>query len=111
MKLKNTRTNKIISEDVFEAKSLSDKLFGLINKNKDQTLVLKTRFGIHTFGMNRPIDVFVLDKQGKVVKLRSNLPPNRIFLWNPRYSTVLELPKGTIKQTSVKLGDKLELKE
>jgi len=105
MKLKNERTKKVVSHNVFEAKSLRERLFGLVGKDGKKSLLLHTRFGIHTFGMPRPIDVLVLDQQNRVIKLRSNLPPNRIFLWNPKYSTVIELPEGTIERTDVKLGD------
>lgn len=110
MKLKNASTNKTVSNDVFEAKSFKDKLFGL-TKIRGQTLILRTRFGIHTFGLTHPIDVLILDRQNRVAKLISSLPSNRIFLWNPKYSKVIELSQGKIKQTNISIGDKLEIKE
>ena len=74
-------------------------------------MLLKTRFGIHTFGMKYTIDVLVLDKQNRVIALKENLKPNRIFLWNFNYETVLELPYGTIKETKSEIGDLLQLKK
>jgi len=70
-------------------------------------MLLKTHFGIHTFGMGYPIDVLVLDKKNNVAAMKKNVKPNRIFLWNPKFQTVIELPAGTIKKTKTQLQDKL----
>jgi len=71
-------------------------IIGLIGKNKPEPILFKTRFGIYTFFMRFPIDVIILDNKYKVVKLKENLKPNSIFVWNPKYNIVLELPAGTI---------------
>ena len=68
-----------------------DKAIGLIGAKKARPVLLKTRFGIHTFGVRFPIDVIVLDNDSRVMKISKNLHPDRIFVWNPRYDTVLEL--------------------
>lgn len=86
-------------------KSFKEKTIGLINKDKETAVIFETRFGIHTFGLKFPIDVLILNSQNKVVKHRLNLLPNRIFLWNPIYKTVLELPKGTIKSKGIGKGE------
>lgn len=57
----------------------------------------ETRFGIHTFGMTKPIDVFILNKENKVVKICKSIKPGRIFIWNPKYYKVLETPVDFIK--------------
>lgn len=79
------------------ANTFLKKTSGLIGKNKLQALLIKTRFGIHTFGLKFPIDVLILDKNNRIVCLRENLQPNRVFVWPPRYDTVVELPNGFIK--------------
>lgn len=71
--------------------------------------MIKTRFGIHTFGVRFTIDVLILDKKNKIASIKENLKPNRIFLWNPAYEKVIELPRGTIKKYSLKLGDAIKL--
>lgn len=98
----------IISLPVKEAKSWKDKIIGLIGKNKSQSLLLYTRFGIHTLGMKYSIDVLILDKHNKVKYLKYGLEPNKIYLWNPSYSTVVELPSGTIEQKKIKIGDEIK---
>ena len=45
-----------------------------------------------------------------MIKLKSDLKPNRIFLWNPIYIKVIELPAGEIKKRNIKIGDKIEIK-
>lgn len=85
------------------------KSVGLIGKKEAYPVMLTTRFGIHTFGLKFPIDVLILDKNNMVVCLHENLKPNRIFLWNPRYEKVLELPKGFIGKNKIKEGDKPNL--
>jgi uncharacterized protein len=90
-------------------KSITQKVLGLIGKDKAYNLLLKTHFGIHTFGVKVPIDVVILNNQNVVVKIKKNLKPNRVFLWNPVYERVLELPEGTIAKNKIKNGGKIDL--
>jgi uncharacterized membrane protein (UPF0127 family) len=81
---------------------------GLLDQKKPQALLIKTRFGIHTFGMRFPIDVLVLDTTNHVAIIKENLQPNRIFLWKPTHDTVIELPHGTIEKSNTVVGNKIE---
>jgi uncharacterized membrane protein (UPF0127 family) len=83
-----------------------DKLLGVI-KYKDAGVFFNTRLGIHTFFVKTNLDLVILDKK-KVVCLKKNLKPNRIFLWNPKFSKVLELPAGSIDNLNLKLGNILK---
>ncbi len=96
---------------VKKAENIKEKIIGLIGKDKPQTLMIKTRFGIHTFGLKFPIDVLILDKFNKVVLIKNNLAPNKIFVWNPKYESVIELPNGTIEKKEIKINDEISLKE
>lgn len=109
MKILNTTKNKTIADDAQEPSSLLSKSIGLIGAKKARPLILKTRFGIHTFGVRFPIDVLVLDTDGRVVGTKKNLQPQRIFFWNPKYGTVIELTAETIDRTKTSVGDKLTL--
>ena len=93
-----------------EIKGFWAKSKGLINNPKPNNIFLKTRWGIHTFGLRFPIDVVILDNSNKVVALKENLKPNNIFIWNPRYKNVLELKSQTIKINNIKINSKLYLK-
>jgi uncharacterized protein len=101
--------NCVIKISVKEAENLKEKIQGLIGKNKPQALMLKTHFGIHTFGLKFPIDVLILNNENKVVSMKENLKPNRIFLWNPKYEKVIELPQGTINKKGVKINIPIDI--
>ncbi len=90
-------------------KGFREKTRGLLFAKKAYSILIETRFGIHTFGLLFPIDVLVLDAHNKVVKISSNLKPNRIFLWNPRFNKVLELPEDDIKRYRIQVGDEIKL--
>lgn len=92
-----------------KAANLKEKMQGLIGKDKPYALVINTRFGIHTFGLKFPIDVLILNNKNKIVSIKKNLKPNRIFLWNPMYEKVVELPAGTIEEKQIKIKDKIEI--
>lgn len=85
-----------------KAANLKEKIQGLIGKDKPYALTINTRFGIHTFGLKFPIDVLILNNKNKVVSIKKKLKPNRIFLWNPMYKKVVELPAGTIEKKTNK---------
>lgn len=91
------------------ANNIIDRLTGLIGKHQAHGLLIKTRFGIHTFFLKFPIDVVVLDGEGSVVKLQKHLKPHRLFFWNPRFNRVLELPNKTIDENNIQMGTKINL--
>lgn len=109
MIIRNKTKHVILTKNALFLQTLSAKTTGLIGTSDEISAMFKTRFGIHTFGMRRAIDVLILDKHNRVVTMRRNLVPNRIFLWNPRYDYVLELPEGTIHKTKTALRDQLLL--
>jgi uncharacterized membrane protein (UPF0127 family) len=85
------------------------KISGLLGVDKAYPVFFKTRFGIHTFGLRFPIDVIVLNKDNKVVRIKEDLQPNKIFIWNPKHDKVLELPAGKIKKLIIKFGERIKI--
>lgn len=98
-----------VNKITLEVKKLRNTTFGLMGKDKAYPIYFKTRLGIHTFFLKFPIDVVILDKQKRVVKLVENLSPNSFLLWNLKYNNVIELPYGTIKRKGIILGKKIHL--
>jgi uncharacterized membrane protein (UPF0127 family) len=94
---------------VKQAKTIWEQTKGLLGTSQPYPLLLKTRWGIHTFGMKYPIDVIILDDQNKIKKLKEHLQPNQLFLWNPVYQHVLELPSGFIQVNKLSQGIELDL--
>lgn len=92
-----------------EAKNIKEKVAGLIGIDKPYAFLLKTRFGIHTFGLKFPIDVLILDDKNRVVKIRRFLKPNSVFLWNPSFNRVLELPQGTVEKKQIKIHNTIDI--
>lgn len=105
MKIVNQTKKTTIAENVIVPKSLLDQSLGLLKHKAPQAMLLKTRFGIHTFGMRYTIDVLILDNKNKVVAMKESIKPNKIFVWDINYDTVLELPPGTIKKTKTEKED------
>ncbi|HSW87652.1 MAG TPA: DUF192 domain-containing protein [Candidatus Saccharimonadales bacterium] len=99
----------MISLHVKKTQTNLEKIVGLIGKKQPYPLFLETRFGIHTFGVCFPIDVIILDKKFHVRDLYVSMKPNRIFLWNPLYPYVIELPEGTIAAKKIKKGEMIKI--
>ncbi len=65
--------------------------------------------GIHTFGMRASIDVVVLDREYKVLRVIPALCPNRI-VWPLRSGhSTLELAPGSFEAIAIMAGDILEV--
>lgn len=104
------KTEKTIELKAKRLKTYREMSVGLLGARNAYPVSFKTRWGIHTFFMKFAIDVVILNKENRVVGLCKNLRPFRIYLWNPAYSTVLELPSGTIEELRIKKNDLAKLK-
>ncbi len=91
------------------AKTLWEKIVGLIDIRINPPFVLYTRFGIHTFFVKKPIDIAILDQKGRIKKFKHNLAPFRFYFYPLSLYTVLELPAGFILKSKLKINDKIEL--
>ena len=109
MKIFNTTTKKLISQEAKEAENIIEKSVGLIGANEPKTIVIRTRFGIHTFGVKFPIDCLVLDQNKSVVSKKENLKPASFYFWNPIHNFIIELPAGSIGESKTQIGDQIKL--
>lgn len=110
MKIINPSRKTTITNSAKKLDNLWGKTLGLLIKGQSNSLIFKTRLGIHTFFLKEPIDILVLDKNMMVVKVRSSLKPFRLFFWNPKYDLVVELPMGSIKASKTQVGDIISFK-
>jgi hypothetical protein len=62
---------------------------------------------VHTFAMKFPIDLVYLDRNLRIKKLRSAVPPWRLSACLTAHS-ILELPAGAILSSLSQTGDQLE---
>ena len=107
MILKDLTQKTLISDQAKIANSFSDRLFGLLNPRNPRFLIFSTHFGIHTLFMKTSIDVLLLNHEQTVVQMRKDLAPNRLFLYHPKYSVVIEMPGGTIHKFNIRVDDKI----
>ncbi len=84
------------------------KIIGLIGKDKNEIVIFKTRFGIHTFFLKFPIDLVIASKNNRAVFIKKSVKPGRFVFWNPKYNTVIEMPEGTIEKLDINLGSILK---
>ncbi len=84
-------------------------LLGIHKLDPEAGLWIMPCEAIHTFGLKMPIDVLFLDRDFKVKKLRTELPPYRISACL-RASSVLEIRSGAIAQSNTKVGDRLAVR-
>jgi hypothetical protein len=106
MKLINKRTGRKIVNEIEKLSDYLDKAIGLLSDKFCNSLFFQTRFGIHTFGLKKPITVIICDDSFRIVKIKYKLTPNRIFIWNPKFRNVIELPYSNYR---IKNGDRLKL--
>lgn len=87
---------------------LLQKFLGLHWHEGVAPIYFETRWGVHTFGLSYPILCLILNSDDVVVKSRV-LKKSQLFIWDPRYKKVLEIPKPNRQISSVRVGDKIDL--
>lgn len=107
MKLENLTQKVTLTNNLIIANTIIKSSIGLLNQPQGPAMFFKTRWGIHTLGMKYPLDIIVLNNNLKIVKIKKNLQPNRIFFWNPFYSLIIEIPSS--QKTKIKINDILKL--
>ena len=92
------------------AEGFTDRLLGLIFKNikKGQGFAIRDCNSIHTFWMRYKIDVVFLNKNNEIIKLYESLKQFRMTPVIKGTYCVIEFPEFTIKDLSLKTGDKLK---
>ena len=112
--LRNTTTDRIIATRVDRLSSFFQRAIGLLARSelrRDEGAWITRCNAIHTLGMRVPIDVIFLDRHGRVVRVDSEVRPNRFALACRHAEAVIELGSGALRESDVLLGDYLELIE
>ena len=108
----NETQGSIVCPSASLANTFRTRLFGLLGKRSlapDAGLLLKPCSGVHTLGMAFAIDVVSLDRRNCVIGLDENIGPWKIRGLSFRTRSVLELPAGQIRRSTIALGDQLEV--
>jgi uncharacterized membrane protein (UPF0127 family) len=78
------------------ADSFGRRLRGLAWRRRAQAgpgLLIPRCSSVHTFGMRFDLDVYFLDRGGRVLSVKRRVPPRRV-LWCRGASAVLEIPSS-----------------
>jgi len=110
LRVKNLTRQTVLAERLEVADSGAKRNKGLLGRkglSPGEGLWIVPCESVHTFGMQFAIDLVYLDRQLRIRKVRSSVPPWRISACLSARS-IIELPSGTISNTQSRPGDALE---
>jgi uncharacterized membrane protein (UPF0127 family) len=110
--LRNSTTGKILATRIDRLSSFLHRAVGLLARTTirpDEGVWITSCRAIHTLGMKVAIDVIFVDRNGYVVRIVSNVRPNRVALSCRGAHGVVELGAGALRDVDVMPGDVLEL--
>jgi uncharacterized membrane protein (UPF0127 family) len=104
----NRSSEVLLGGRVDVADSYFTRLRGLLGRpalgDGEGLLIVPSR-GVHMFGMKFPLDVLLLDRDGRVEAAFPGLAPGETTGMLKGVRFALELPVGTIGSTDTRLGD------
>ncbi len=107
----NATRRTLMGERVRVAETGLTRIVGLLGESEllpgDGLLIVPSQ-SIHTWGMQFPIDIAVLDNEWKVIAIRPDMRPFRMTRMFWKAAAVLELPSGMLESTSTLVGDAIE---
>jgi uncharacterized membrane protein (UPF0127 family) len=99
-----------VAHRAWEAGTIGARLLGLLGRSvleSGEALWLSAN-GIHTFGLRFAIDVVVLDREGRVLRVEHGLSPNRV-IWPVRGGRVtIEMAPGEAAHHEICRGGRIE---
>ena len=109
--LTNVRNNRIVAQTIltaFDSESRRKGLLGRDSLEDGSALIIAPCQAIHTFSMRFAIDVLFVSKDGRVLRVRSNVRPGRVAAAFRAFA-VVELPVGAIERSGTRKGDQLQV--
>lgn len=107
--LVNARTRTVVADRLLTAFDSGSRRRGLLGRDglpPSTALIIAPSNAVHTFFMRFPIDVAFVARDGRVIKVRSAVPPWRVTAsW--RGFTVIEFRAGTLADSNTIAGDSL----
>jgi uncharacterized membrane protein (UPF0127 family) len=109
--LTNARHHRVVARTLltaFDSRSRRQGLLQHASLPDDCALIIAPSGAIHTFSMRFVIDVAFVARDGRVLKLRRDMPPWRVAAaW--RAFAVIELAAGALERTDTRPGDTLQI--
>jgi uncharacterized membrane protein (UPF0127 family) len=110
--LRNTTNGKVIATRIARATNAWTRGIGLLGHSSvspDEGLWIDGCSAVHTMGMRATIDLYFLDKDGKVLRIVYAARPNRLAFSCRDSAAVVELGTGSEVGRDVLVGDRLIL--
>lgn len=107
----NATRGTVVGQCIRVAETGLTRIVGLLGERELQPgdgLLIVPSQGVHTLGMQFPIDIAVLDNDWKVIAIRHDLRPFRMTRMFWKAAAVLELPSGVLEASSTLVGDRIE---
>jgi len=107
----NATRGTVVGRCIRVAETGLTRIVGLLGERELQPgdgLLIVPSQGVHTLGMQFPIDIAVLDNEWRVIAIRRDLRPFRMTRVFWKAAAVLELPSGMLESTSTLVGDAIE---
>ena len=109
--LTNNRNNRAVATTLLTAFDSASRRKGLLKHDflpEGSALIIAPSNAIHTFFMRFAIDVAFLWRDGRVLKVRPNVPPWRMAA-ALRGFAVIEMPVGALAHADTQSGDVLRI--
>jgi uncharacterized membrane protein (UPF0127 family) len=106
----NTTRGRELGDRVILADWFWLRLRGLIGRPRIESgegLMIVPCRGVHMYLMTYPIDVALMNGEGEVVAMYRELAPGTRTRWHADAHHALEVPAGTLAETSTSLGDRV----
>ena len=110
--LRNTTTGRILATRIDRLSSFLHRAVGLLARTTirpDEGVWITSCRAIHTIGMRVAIDVIFVDGESRVLRVVSDVRPNRLVLSCRGAEAVVELGSGALRDLDLMPGDRLEL--
>ncbi len=107
----NATRRTLVGERIRVAETGLTRIVGLLGESEllpgDGLLIVPSQ-SVHTWGMQFPVDIAVLDNEWRVIAIRPDMRPFRMTRMFWKAAAVLELPSGMLESTSTLVGDAIE---
>lgn len=112
VRVRNATRGTVIAERAEVAYTFWQRLRGLIGRKAlpdGEGLVIEPCAGVHAFFLRVPIDVILVGRDGRVLRVLAPLPPWSPGALVPGARCAVEVPAGTAARTGTRPGDSIAI--